>query len=551
VTGGSALRPAVDGVQLRVGALRGGGALVRDYLAGRDLSAFFTGHSSDPAAYARKAAEVDARMDAAARMRAAPAIEPLGDSAQRLTRILAGDGYFITTGQQPALFGGPLYTLYKILGAIRLAELQEQRLGRPVLALFWIGSDDHDWDEANHTALLDAERYVRRITVRGAADAPPHPLYRRAWGDDIEAASAELATLLPDTVHARAVLDHVRASYSPNATVSASFTATLKWLLNGQRVAFVDSAHPSVRRAAAPVMRAEAERTREHGAAIAAQTRRLEEAGYEAQVAVTEEASNLMLVDEHGRDRLLRTERGWLTRREHTALPEAQLLRRIDAEPDSFSPNVMLRPVVENAIFPTIAYVAGPGELSYFAQLGCLFAAHGILPPVVVARPSITVIDERTSRKLERLGLDADVFARPFAELVADTVAAATPPAVVHAIESVRSSLKERYEALAQAAEEVDPTLRGPLIAARNRALLETNDVEKKVAARVRRRSAERIEQLRRLASALQPDGAPQERVFGPLPLIAEHGPDLVARMAEAIDMDGPVAASWSGPQCR
>ncbi|MGH7446355.1 MAG: bacillithiol biosynthesis cysteine-adding enzyme BshC, partial [Longimicrobiales bacterium] len=522
---GSSAVPVLDettGILVR--PLTGGGRLVRDYLAGRDLSTFYTGHHSDPAAYARKAAEVERRLDASVRAAVAPAIEPLGDSAGRLDRILAGDGFFVTTGQQPALFGGPLYTVYKILSAVRLADVLERRLGRPTLALFWIGSDDHDWDEASHSAVLDAQQYVQRITVAARDDAAPVPLSQRRWGAGVSRAVEELAASLPDTVGGREIMAHVRDAYTPESTVAASSTATLRYLLHDRRVAFVDSAHPALRRAAAPVLRADAARMLEGDDPVARQTERLEAAGYRPQVAVTPGATNLMLIDEHGRDRVIRTAHGWATRRERSGIGEMELLDMIEAEPERFSPNVLLRPVVESAVFPTLAYVAGPGELSYFAQIGCLFAAHGILAPVVVPRPSVTLIDDKRRRVLDRLGIDADALRRPFRDIVADAITDDMPAGVRHALQALRTAISSAYEQLAAAAEEIDPTLRGPLMGARNAGLLDSNAAEKKILAQLQRRNHVRIEQLRRAAALLYPNDAPQERVFGALPFVAVQG---------------------------
>ena len=543
------LEQSVTDPSILVRPLRGG-PLLQDYLAGRDLSAFYTGHHSDAAAYERKAVEVETRLDADARAAAGAAIEPLGDAAGRLERILAGDGFFVTTGQQPALFGGPLYTIYKILGAIRLADALERRLGRPVLALFWIGSDDHDWDEANHVSVLDAQQYVRRITVKGAADAPPVPLSVRTWGPGVEQAVTELAASLPDTEHAVEVMAHVRAAYVPDSTVAASFAATLRYLLHDRRMAVVDSGHPALRRAAAPVLRADAARVLSGDDPVARQTSRLQDAGYDEQVAVAEDASNLMLIDEQGRDRIVRTARGWATRRERSGIGEAALLEMIETHPDRFSPNVLLRPVVESAVFPTLAYVAGPSELSYFAQIGCLFEAHGILPPVVVPRPSVTLLDEKAGRNLERLGIDIEALRRPFREVVADAVTEAMPPDVTRALDSLRAALGTAYEDLTVAATRIDPTLRGPLRSSRNASLLDAAASEKKIRAQLRTSNHVRIEQLRRLSSQIHPDGKPQERVFGPLSYVAAHGRGIIAAVEAALDMEPAGTASWHGPVC-
>jgi uncharacterized protein YllA (UPF0747 family) len=187
-------------IEVVAAPLSGGSRLVQDYLQGAaSLAPFFASHPGDIEAYRRKAADVDARLNDVARRRVADAIVPLGDAASRLRSILDGNGYFVTTGQQPALFGGPLYTMYKGLAAIRLADALEQRLDRPVLALFWIGADDHDWDEANHAVLIDAQNHARRITVDAPAESAPLPLSERTWGSDVPRAVDDFIELLPRT----------------------------------------------------------------------------------------------------------------------------------------------------------------------------------------------------------------------------------------------------------------------------------------------------------------------------------------------------------------
>jgi bacillithiol synthase len=538
-------------VEVRSGPLRGGGQHVRDYQAGaRSLAGFYAGHSGDIDAYRRRAAEVDARLTAQHRSLLAPAIEPLGDAADRLRRILAGDGYFITTGQQPALYGGPLYTLYKVLAAIRLAAALEPVLRRPVLALFWIGADDHDWDEANRASLLDANAYVRTLRVDAAADAPALPLSQRRWGADILRVNRELAAALQDTPFAADVMRHVELAYTPQTTVEAAFTQTMRLLLGESRVALIGSAHPALRRAAAPVLRREVEHAAGHYEVVARQSDRLAQLGYPAQVELNRDAANVMLIDELGRDRLVHDSRGWRTRRGRRAMSDAELIEQIETQPERFSPNVLLRPVVESATLPTIAYVAGPGELRYFAQIGCLFAAHGIAPPVVVPRPSVTLLDARARRLLERLGLEADDFARPYDELVATVIRREVPASASASLQRIRDELRAGYAELIVAVEAIDPTLAGPLTGARNRSLIQAFEAEKRIVRHFKRRNSILLEQLRKAAASLQPEGAPQERVLAALPLLAQHGSALAAAVEETIDMEPVPVARWGNVEC-
>lgn len=538
-----------SGPTILAGPLRADGGILADYLAGRDLSAFYTGDPFAGGAYARKAAEVDERLDAAARVRVAPAIEPLGDAAGRVERILSGDGYFVTTGQQPALFGGPLYTLYKALSAIRLAEALEQRLERPVLALFWIGADDHDWDEANHATILDADDYPVRLAVEGGEETAPVALSRRVWGEDITRVVREMEERLPRSAFSGAVAEHLRQAYVPTATVADSFTATLRLLLGGHRIALVSSASDHVRRAAAPVLRHEAEETPAHTVLNARQTERLVDAGYAAQVPLAAGASNLML-DSAGRERLMRTRAGWATRRSGRLLAHTDLMRLLESEPDRFSPNVLLRPVVESALLPTIAYVGGPAEVAYFAQIGCLFRAHGILPPVVVPRHAVTIVDPVVKRLLDRVRLDSDAFRRPLHELVSERIRGEVPPDVEAALATVRAGVRDEYERLAAAAERLDPTLRGSVISSRNHSLREAHRAERRILRALKRREHLLVEQLRRVSAHLHPAGAPQERTLGPLPLVARYGPDIVERIARSLDIDLTRSGGWAGPDC-
>lgn len=543
-------RPGVN-AEIRVTPVLGGGALVRDYVAGVPaLAPFFGSHYSDIEAYRRKATEVDGRLDAAARQRLGAAIRPLGDAAPRLRSILDGNGWFVTTGQQPALFGGPLYSLYKALSAIRLADALERRLGRPVLALFWIGADDHDWNEANHAVALDAQNYVHRVTLDAPADAPPMPMSERRLGPGITRALEEFEALLPHTEFSDDVVAHLREAYTPDATVADAFAATLEFLLRDRRIAVISSAAPELRRAAVPVLRSAIVDAAAHNAAIERQTRRLVEAGWHAQVATSDDATNVMLIDEHGRDRLVRRGEGWQTRREKRPLSGAEVLAMLDADPARFSPNVLLRPVVENAVLPTIAYVAGPGEISYFAQIGCLFAAYGILPPVVAPRWSITVIEGKVRKVLDKSGLEPAAFGRPFQELVTAVIRQEMPEDVAAALASLRDSLHERYEALKRAASAIDPTLAGPLTAARNSGLQQTHEVERRLMTHLKRRNETMVEQLRKAAANLYPDGAAQERVLSPLAYVARYGRELVASVEASIEYELAGTTAWAGPDC-
>src|SRR5690606_4858248 len=217
-------------------------------------------------------------------------------------------------------------------------------------------------------------------------------------------------------------LDLVRSAYQPDRPMADAFEALVAGLFARFDLLIVDPAHPEVKRAAAPILAHELKHAAAHAVLLAQQSDRLRAAGYEPQVPVSDDATNVFLHDEQGRERLVHEDGRWILRRTKRELTEDELHALLEESPGHFSPNVLLRPVVESAVFPTICYVGGPSEVAYFAQIGCLFLAHGIQPPVVLPRFGVTIIENKVRKVLERFGMDASEFRRPFHEIATQYV---------------------------------------------------------------------------------------------------------------------------------
>ena len=530
-----------------------GPALVQDYYAGSPkLAPFFSGSPWDPEAYRRRAGEVAARFDTAARERVAAAMRPSGAGAvRRLEALVREGGFFVTTGQQTGLFTGPLYTIYKALSAVRLAAALEPVLGKPVVPLFWVASTDHDFEEVNHAGLLDAQNVLHRLELPADPAQPPVSMANRRLGAGIESTLAELAQVLPQNDFTTPLLALARSAYRPDATMAEAFADMLAGLLEPFGLVLVDPAHPELRRLAAPVLGREIAHAAENEEALVRQTQRLVESGYHAQVAVGAGAVNVSYEDESGRERLIREGGGFLLRRTKRRLSREEVLATLEAQPERFSPNVLLRPVVESTLFPTVAYVAGPSELSYFAQTGCLFKAHGLEMPLIHPRASAALVERKVAKVVEKFGLELEDFHQPTRELAARVVRDDMPPEVEAAVAALRDGLNQGYDALARAAEQLDPTLKGPLMAARNASHVALREAEKKIVSHVKARSAVTTEQLEKAAANLYPGGAPQERVLNVLQYIARYGPELLAEIAQALPIAlAEQAPDWQGVEC-
>ncbi len=536
---------------MKVGRLPGKG-LVQDYYEEHEaLAPFFFGSPWDPETYRRKAAEVDGRFSARDRTRMADAVTPTSEAAaEKLRRIADGHGFLVTSGQQTGLFTGPLYTIYKALSCIALARALEDVLDAPVAPLFWVASDDHDWDEVNHIDLLDTDNELRRIDLGPGADRRPS-MGRRTLGRGMESALGQLEQVLPPSDFTPGLMDTLRAAYRPERTMAEAFRILVKDLFAPFDLLVTDAQHPAVRELGREVLRRELESADTHEAALTEQTRRLEAAGYEAQVTVIPGATNVFYEDEHGRERIVREDGKWMLRASHRALEEDELWSMCDADADRFSANVFLRPVVESRVFPTLAYVAGPGELRYLAQTGCLFRSHGVEMPVVYPRFSVTLIEGKVRKVLDKFGLDTEAFDQPVHEIVAEYVRDEVPASVSDALSGLRRQIQEGHEALFEAAAPIDPTLKGPIYGARNTAFQALGEAERKIKQHVRQQHEIGVEQLEKVSSNLHPLNKPQERVLNVFQYLSRYGRDLLTGLLErmTVELDGG-AEGWDGVEC-
>jgi bacillithiol synthase len=525
---------------------------VEDLRAGRpEAVRFFAGRPDDLAAYRAKLAEVRGRFGRAERARAAAAVRPTSAAAAaRLARFVEKGGAMVTTGQQAGLFTGPMYTVHKALSAIRLAEALEARLGVVVLPVFWCASEDHDFAEAGHTFAVDGAGKLRRLAV---APTDPRPLSMSAMrlGEDVESVLDDLGKIVGRHRSTRVDLRDILCAYRPGETVGSAFRATVERLFAGFDLLVADAADPALKAASLPVLLGEAEGAEAHEGRLARRSAEIEAAGYAAQVAVMEGAANLFIHGPAGRERLQRAGAGWAAPAAGLRFTPAELAARIRAEPGAFSPNVLLRPVVESAVFPTLAYVGGPAEVAYFAQAGALFDAFGIRAPVAFPRFSARVVPAEVAAERDALGLTDAELALPAHEVETLLAARRLPPEVRAALGELRAGMVGGFGALIDAAAGIDVNLVGALGARRNRALLEAAAAERKILAHLKRRDPAVAVALPRVRNHLAPLGIPQERVLNVVPFLAAQPTllhDLAARMevrfgAEDGALHAPAAA--------
>ena len=502
------------------------------------MASFYSGAWRDPNAYRALLQSVDARFDSDARQRALGALEiPDSVDQKRLDRWIEGGGVIVTTGQQPGLLGGPLYSLYKGISAVRLAEQLEGLLARPVLPVFWVASEDHDWDEADHTYLIDTANELVRLQVRDPGHAN-RALHRIPLGEEVLELVEQAVQNFPETDFSAHYVDLLRESYKPGATLADGFTGVLSSLLAPLGMCFVDASSPAVKALSAPLLIAELDRAEAHEALLREDADKLEGAGFEPQVRILEGAVNLFLEGPGGRERIYRNGKDFELRPSRETVSAEAVRERAESDPLALSPNVLLRPVVESTIFPVISYVAGPGEAAYYAQIKRLFEAHGLMMPVIYPRHAVTVVEAKVRKKLDKFGLDLERLQRPLHEIMSEIARDEVPQGVRQALEEIKSAVERGSANLLEAATSIDPTLKGPVTKARNSALSAFQAAERKIVQSVKRENEVATSQVEVAQRHLFPGGQPQERMLAPFYYLVRYGSDFVASLAEGFAVD-------------
>ncbi|HYX28271.1 MAG TPA: bacillithiol biosynthesis cysteine-adding enzyme BshC, partial [Pyrinomonadaceae bacterium] len=331
---------------------------------------------------------------------------------EHIDRLQKSDSIAVVTGQQAGLFGGPLYTIYKALSAVKLAECLTQR-GVEAVPVFWIASEDHDFEEVAAVEFINRDCALGRIAL--AADAHPDglPVGLVKLDGTIRSIVEDLLRSLPQTEFSDELRSLIEDAYAPGHGFADAFARLMARLTGSRGLVLLDPMDGELKELAAPLYAAAARRAPEIAKAIVARSSELEARGYHAQVAPSENSFPLFLHDEHGRQALTRNSAGLYqtkaakTNDGHTAEELAAWAQR---EPQRFSPNVTLRATVQDYLLPTIAYYGGAAEIAYFAQTSEVYRILERPVTPILPRQSLSFVEKHTSRSLERYGVRLQDF---------------------------------------------------------------------------------------------------------------------------------------------
>ena len=507
--------------------LPGTSPLFADVLYHPDRTAAFYRHPlRDLEAFQAAAREISISDERRAALVAALRIQ--NPESEAVARLAQPGTVAVVTGQQVGLFSGPAYTVYKILHAVRLAEwLTSQDI--PAVPVFWLATEDHDFAEVNHAWVFNARHHPTKVEMRRTASAQPV--------GEVTLASPpirELRAAMQGLPFSDEVADLVEKAYQPGATMGRAFSNLLRSLLARFDIPQVDPMLPAFRELAAPALRAAVEAAPELTDAVLRRNAGLTAAGYHAQVHIEAQTSFVFLL-ENGKRQALRRHG-----REYTLNGIRFSTEELMDRAASLSPNAVMRPVIQDSMLPTIAYIGGPAETAYLAQSAAIYETLLGRMPVAVPRTGFTIFDERSYKNLERYGLSIRDFFQGEDALRERMAARLTPPQLNAAIQETVGTVDKAVARLEREMTAFDPTLAKALARSARKIRHQIGKVEAKAGREALRRNQRAGADASSLYGLIFPERHLQERLYSILPLLAQHGWDLIGHLYDSVQLDCP-----------
>lgn len=429
----------------------------------------------------------------------------------------------IVTGQQAGFLTGPLYTLYKALTTIRLAQVQTEKLGRPVVPVFWIASEDHDWAEIAQTVFLNQEGkpVARHLPGEGGGlsiGQCPVP--------DWEEVYSPLAAIWPETDFRAEVFAQLKSFLERAGNLAEWFALCLQWLLKEQGLIFFDPMLAELKSLASPYYEMILKTHQDIRQALKQQTDQWVVSGYEAQIHPTGGEVNLFLAVPERRA-LLSSEEGFYLRGQKELLPLDDLCALLREHPERFSPNVVTRPLIQEALLPTLAYVPGPGELNYWAQLGEVFGLFNFAMPILYPRISAVVLTPAWHKALVTESLTVKEVYQGLGQIREARIKEQDSLNIEEHFAGAKSEIQSIYLKL-KALEEISPNLSELFKQNEDKVISQLGYLENKVWQAQRKKCDASLRHLQQLQDGLTPYGTKQERILNPFNFVVRYGREFL-----------------------
>ncbi len=443
----------------------------------------------------------------------------------------------VVAGQQPGIFTGPLYTIYKAVTAVKLAKHITEKMGVAAVPVFWNASEDHDFKEVRHIEFPNRDSHVISLIYEPQADIEEKSIF----DIPIEPSLGFLIDLLErDTNESEFksyLVDLLRNSLGRSYSLADWFSHQMQALFGSSGLIVIDAHLPPFRQLARPVIGREIKSAPRSSNLISEAGERLRDAGYHRQIERKPGDVNFFLYAQGRRNKVRVEGAKFIVERIGLEYDQTEMLDMLAEEPQRFSPSVALRPLVQDHILPTVAYIGGPGEVSYFAQMRETYSYFDIAMPVIFPRCRAVLVEAKLAKIMERYGLEVDDARKSRAELVKMITSQRAPRPIVDSYDRKLDAIQMMLDELRREASDVDPTLTESVDKLKRKVGHEMDRLRDRLT-QAQQTDLDVVErQAGKLKAHLFPEGKEQERVFNVYPYLFMCGIQLIPMLEERFDI--------------
>jgi bacillithiol synthase len=459
-------------------------------------------------------------------------------SFARIAELEKPDSVAILTGQQVGIFGGPLYTIYKAITAIKLADELRTR-GIPAVPIFWMDTEDHDLEEVSHCTVFDGINALTidyRNILFGDLVKSASSVGSIIFSEKIREAIEDFFSHLPDAEWNSAVRMQIESAYKPGSSFGNSFAVLLSRMFEGSGLILFDPQDSETKPYISLLFqKALREATAIH-ASLVQRNLELETAGFHSQVSILEGSTVLFLSVNGQRRALEKRQSGFGLKGGEQTFSLDELLESAVQNPELFSSNVLLRPIIQDHLFPTVAYVGGSSEIAYFAQIEILYSLFNRPMPVIWPRNSFTLIESGIGSTMERFGINVQDFFEGKQLVTESTIRNSGFSKAVARVEALQKNLEQVFEDMRPEVEATEPTLAQALDTARKKIEHNVQLLKSRIVRLETARNSSLPDEIDSMINSCYPNRNLQEREFSIHLFLARHGPSLLDSIRQSTE---------------
>jgi bacillithiol synthase len=451
---------------------------------------------------------------------------------ENIDKLRKENSVAVIGGQQAGILTGPLYTIHKVISIIKLAEQKEAELGVPVVPVFWIAGEDHDYQEVNHVYVMKDNKQEKRVyPERNLEKKMISEVYINrdlcySWVEEIIETYGE-------TKHTKEVLAFALESLEKAESFVDFFAMIIMELFKDSGLLIVDSGNKELRKLEKEYFIRQIKNHLEITSAVLRQQEQTEDAGFTNMIDINENAANLFFYDEKVNERILlhfdQQSGGFAGKNGEVSFTFDELVEIANEYPEKLSNNVVTRPLMQEWLFPTLAFIGGPGEIAYWAELKQVFEHFGLKMPPLVPRLNITLLERSIESDLEELKLELkDVLISGTSGHELKFIDSLKDREVEELFENVKTMLADQYKVIREKSTGIDPVLMPMLQKNESILIKQVEFMEDKIVEAICRKHDHILRKFTRVENALRPGGSPQERVWNPFYYLNKYGLDLI-----------------------